>query len=939
MSQLEFLKGILPEGTRYSLRLIRKATNTAFNRFFSSVEEMLDPIKDWVSQGYDVYYVTAGLGAGTNATAENAVAKRELYVDIDCGPSKAYETKDQGVSALKEFCKEVGLPRPTIVDSGNGLHAHWVFEQSVAVHEWSQVATAFKSLCKEKNFEVDPVCTADVVRVLRVPETINSKNGSEVTLLTPIKYYQFAALRAVLARVFIPADFSKAKKISKGASSSLTKSLANGDPNRTSKFEIIWMKSVNASGCAQIQNAIQNADKLSEPVWRGVLSIAQQCEDRDWAIHEVSKNHPNYSPEETENKAANTKGPYTCETFQGLETAPLCADCQHSGKITSPIQLGSTIKRAPVQVIEQEFDGIKYVIPPLPWPYVRGARGGVYIQLAKDDKNDKDEFELVYPHDLYVFRRMYEPELGDVVWMRHHLPYDGVREFMVSQKEVGAIDKFRERLNEQGVAVFTPAQLMKLQAYVARSIQELQLTNKAESMHTRFGWTKHSTFIVGNREYTKDGVVNVPVARTLDKYVGWFNLKGSLDKWKKIADAYNRPECDMHAMGLLAGFGSVLMALSPENGGVLHFFSKKSGTGKTTILKMVNSIFGDPRALMKDAQDTHLTKVHRMGILNGIPLCLDEMTNTTPQELSSLLYGCTQGRARDRMESGRNAERLNDLTWKQLSIWSGNTSNEDRLSLIKMNPQGELARLIEVHLETPVPEDVLGSQLLFNSLNENYGVAGHEYMSYVIPNLEHIKIIWDDTRDLIYKYRKWTQVERYKLNQIICITTAGIITNSIGLTNYNIKRITRKAIDLVKAETEAMSMQASKAVETFAAFINQNINNILIIDSIVRVNGLQNEPYMKPKGTLVIRYEPDTKSLFIVQREFTHWCAQNFVNAKEIRTNFIDETGVPLKIVKKRMGTGWDTDFGAVNAFQIDDAARVLGLEGIRIGLEEKTPA
>ena len=666
MSYLGFLEGILPEGTRYSLRHINRTSGIAFNNFYNSADSMAEAAKN-PKDGFDTYYVTAGFGAGQSATSDNAVAKRELYVDIDCGPSKSYADKNDGLNALRGFCADTGLPKPTIVDSGNGLHAHWIFKEAVPVHDWIGVASALKALCKDKNFAVDNACTADVVRVLRIPGTINSKGGNEVTLMTPVRHYDFEKLKTIVAgSVPITMSFEKAKELSKGSSSGLTKSLAAGDLNKVSSFETIWVKSVGGSGCAQIHNAIKNSDTLPEPAWRAVLSIAQHCDDREWAIHKISQDHPNYSSDETEQKAVATKGPYTCETFQGLDTSHLCNGCPHMGKIKSPIQLGAKVKLAPEGTNKIEVAGRKFEIPPFSWPYKRGAYGGIYMETVIDGTT-KDE--LIYPHDLYVYRRMRESDLGDVVWMRHHLPNDGVREFMVAQKEVGSIDKFREKINEQGVAVFNQAQLIKLQAFVAKSIQDLQQRERAEEMYTRFGWTRDNTFIVGDREYTKKGVVYAPVTRTLEKYVSWFTPKGSLAEWKRIAAAYDDPKFDLHAFGLLAGFGSTLMALSPENGAVINYYSKRSGTGKTTILRMVNSIFGDPKGLMKDAQDTQLTKVHRMGVLNGIAMCLDEMTNATPQEMSSLLYGSTQGRARDRMEAGRNAERMNDLIWKLITIW------------------------------------------------------------------------------------------------------------------------------------------------------------------------------------------------------------------------------------------------------------------------------
>lgn len=925
MSNLDYLRNALPSGTRYALRVIKKPA--ALNRWHTSADSLFAEAEQYSNDGWNVYYATAGFGVGLEADCDNAVAKREFYVDVDCGPSKPYPTKAEGLQALKDFCIKRGLPKPTLIDSGNGIHAHWILKDAVPVHEWEPVAVALKQHCINDGFRVDHACTADTVRVLRIPGTINTRGDHAVTLLTPVKHFDFIKLKNAIGEPSTPQPdlFKKARELtqSSGVKTEVSKLY---ESNRVSKFETIWIKSVAGDGCAQVKNAIENAETLSEPVWRGVLSIAQVCEDRDWAIHEISKNHPDYDAHQTEQKAALTKGPYTCETFQGMETSPLCAGCRYAGSITSPVQLGSEVEEAPPVPQVVKIDETEYEIPAYPEPFFRGKNGGIY-QYVIDKESKEREPEMLYAHDLYVFKRMRDLELGDVVWVRHHLPNDGVREFPIAQKELAAIDKFRDRICEQGVTAFTVKQLNGLQFLFSKQIQELQYKERAEAMHNRFGWTKDDTFVVGNREYTARGVVHAPVVRSLEKYTPWFVPKGSLETWKQIANLYNDETMDLHAYGLMSSFGSVLMHISPESGAVLNYFSKKSGTGKTTILRMANSVFGNPKDMMKDSQDTALTKVHRMGVYNGIVICLDEMTNVKPEELSSLLYGSTQGRGRDRMKSSENAERVNNVTWKGSSIWSSNTACEDRLGLLKIDPQGELARVIEIHLKAPVPKDVLESQKLFNSLNENYGHAGDIFLRYVIPNLDAVRRIWEATRDRIYAMRSWTQTERYKLNKVICDVTAGLITNSLGLTNYNIQRITKKIINVIADSSTDLRTMGMKAVETIASFVNRNAQNILIIEDASRINGLQKPASVSPKGALMVRWETDTKCLFIIQRELNRWCAENFINAKELRSQFKEETGKELLVSKKRMGKGWNTDFGPVSTYEIRDADTVLGME------------
>lgn len=114
------------------------------------------------------------------------------------------------------------------------------------------------------------------------------------------------------------------------------KALVNTGNYKQSSFK----KVVESQGCKQIQYIIDNAKHLEEPMWYAGLSIAQHCEDRNIAIHEISKDYPNYTPQETENKANQTQDkPQSCNTFNKLNPG-VCDSCINRGKFTNPLALG-----------------------------------------------------------------------------------------------------------------------------------------------------------------------------------------------------------------------------------------------------------------------------------------------------------------------------------------------------------------------------------------------------------------------------------------------------------------------------------------------------------------------------------------------------------------------------------------------------------------------
>jgi hypothetical protein len=125
-------------------------------------------------------------------TGLNAGWVKSFWCEIDCGSDKAaagkgYETLKQAGLALKAFCLANGLPIPTVVKSGGGLHCYWVFTETITKEDWLPVAFKFKALAKEGRAPLlaDPSRTADIASVLRPVGTGNwkpARAGAVVTL-------------------------------------------------------------------------------------------------------------------------------------------------------------------------------------------------------------------------------------------------------------------------------------------------------------------------------------------------------------------------------------------------------------------------------------------------------------------------------------------------------------------------------------------------------------------------------------------------------------------------------------------------------------------------------------------------------------------------------------------------------------------------------------
>jgi hypothetical protein len=476
-----------------------KKTGMPKQIFVQTLEEVETAAQDLLSKHYDVYFACSKYETNSTRTTDNVKTIKAFWLDIDCGPGKPYETQAEGLTAFKDFCAEIGLPKPSLVNSGRGLHAYWGINKELTRQEWKPIADQLKRACHLKGLEADPARTADAASILRIPDTKNFKGDPplDVTLMCISPEVDLEVFKNAIGVV----DMPEAPDYGPSNLNELTKSLMGNKQNR---FSVLWAKIENGTGCAQIEKAAKEQATVEEPLWRAALSIATYCVDRDSAIHEVSKEHEKYSPQETEDKANKIKGPYTCDAIEKINPGG-CDNCTHKGKLSSPIVLGQEILEAESNEIEFKTEDVSkpvtYTIPEYPFPYFRGRNGGVYRR--PDD--EEDDPILVYEHDLYVAKRMKDPQHGETIWMRLHTPKDGVREFALPAVDLLTSDKLREKLAWYGV-VGLKKQMDSIMSYLVRFVKELQCKEGAEIMRMQFGWTeKNGSFVIGDQEICPDG--------------------------------------------------------------------------------------------------------------------------------------------------------------------------------------------------------------------------------------------------------------------------------------------------------------------------------------------------------------------------------------------------------------------------------------------------
>jgi hypothetical protein len=935
MDTFDLLDAVLPDNGWFAVVGIKG--KSIKQELVQTRQELNDIAQRFIQEERNVFFGCAKYATDQSRTKANVLALKSMWLDIDCGEAKAvdgsgYATQAEGLTKLQEFCKLIGLPKPIIVNSGRGLHVYWPFTGAVDRKQWEPVAARLNELCKIHNFLVD-ANVFEVARILRIPETLNFKDNppSEVSVLTvgqPIEFDAFAKLLGVKDAP-TASIFNTVPLVQETGLNALTQSLAG---NTIQKFSNIMIRGEH--GCQQLNHAFMNQADIPEPLWWSSLTVANQCVDRDKAIHMMSSQHPDYNPITTERKATQggaDSGPHRCATFEKHNPGG-CNGCKWQGKIPGPIALSKEVLEEQEQEYEVEVEvevpeeddlditdaeSPQYKIPAYPKPFQKGPNGAIYLP----PNGEEAEPICVYEHALYVVKRMHDPEFGHVNLLRLHLPMDGVVEFVVPQAIVAVKEELRKVLAKNGVAG-TPTQMNHLATFVNSFVKNLQYSKKVEIMRTQFGWVENNTkFVLGDVEVTKDGTFGSPPSSTTKNIAQYVGPVGDFGKWKEVFNMYARPGMEPHAFAALTAFGAPLFKFTGLKGAIINVIYKFGGTGKSTTLFMCNSVYGHPESLGSNWDDTRMAKMQRLGVMNNLPCTVDEITSLTPEEFSSMAYSMSQGRGRDRMEGSTNKLRDNSTTWQTMSLCSANASFYEKLASAKAGGNAEMLRLFEYEIS---PNNLIstedGKRLFDRQLKENYGHAGEIYIKWLVNNLEEAVATVLKIQAKIDSELKLTPPERFWSAVAACNITGGLIANSLNLADYDMKAIYAFCCNTIQGMREEIKTPAEDATVVVGEYINRHMQNILVVKADIDKRTVASSmPTLEPRGELLIRYEPDTKQMFLVTSKFKSDCVERQINYKDTLRE-LKERGILVGNPNKRMSKGMKITSPAVHTLQFNCA-------------------
>lgn len=796
----EFLACVLPTGADYHYCAFELPSRNQV--FVGSIEALANTCELASVAGKNSFYAMGAFRTSESRTSANVVAIKALFFDVDCGPGKAYETKNDAVGALQDFLQQTGLNAlgtPWLLDSGGGVHGYFPFEEALCPDDWRPIAEAFKRTAARLGFKIDMTVTADAARVLRMPGTLNYKYAPARpvrikvvgSIFAPYEIYNRLDRETAPARnrtgALALAGVAPTKPRAKADTSPVMQALVN---NSVTYFKNIMVRTAQGTGCGQLKHFVDNAeDDGMEPLWRGLLSLTRVCVDGDKAAARLSALHP-YPEARMRQKLAEIKGPYPCVKLDS-ENPGVCGACPHWGKITNPLALGrdiATTREAeeyrPAPETAAQFhpgDTIQKPVPPLGFSY--GQQGGVFRSVVKKDdlNNEFTDNVLVTPFSFFLL---------DVLSFLHPTPEHIARFVAIKAKTVISIsidlkdiskkDTCISRLFSQNIiAAFGAGNDKNLWDYVRACVEERSAQDKILRIPPRLGWQTDNSFAVGDRVIAQHGLGYDFPAAAMRNLTSTLQPKGTLSDWQRFASMLQQKQL-WDVLGIMAvGFGAPLMQFA--NAGtpftLFHACSDVSGSGKSLALKAAASIWGDPLHYPIPPDTSRTTMMQRMGMIGSLPFLCDEVTaqqrRTKGEFIPELAFSITQGMHKLRGTAGGNSEIENESFWRGSGVITSNEPTMEKLLTARMTTSnGEFYRMLEWHADTALAwtEQERG---MIDVLHTNYGVAGRIYAEWLVNNRDKAIEVTQQCIERVRVLTRAADVERFWVS--------GVGTNLAGM--------------------------------------------------------------------------------------------------------------------------------------------------------------
>lgn len=919
MNLSEFLAAVVPDGKI----VIGWKDDKFHNTIIPDQQAALQYIRTNAQHPIDLYYALASFKQGwhKNGKGKNVLRVRDnvdqlkaLWFDIDF--KGGLSDPRQVIAALSEFSKSTGVPPPSIlVHSGNGLHVYWPFTTAVPYERWQRMSESLKELAHAHNLPADLVCTADACRVLRPPGTRNWKDSDNpkpvVFIYDKGPLHDPAALEVALESA-VPTEAEGLGVLPEHLVGANTEGVSQefGGSGHGSFTPVESLFSNITERCGVAKHWLDTAGQdCSEPEWTAALQILKHCIDGELHVHEISKGHIDYRPEDTNEKyqqrLENDAGPTLCRTLGGYRP-DICAACPHNGKIKTPLVLG-------VEVTLTTPTGVTLST----WRAIKGGNG-MERKMLNPDTN---QYEWVK-----VLRRKYDAvATSRSIITKHYelnfrVMYEGAEDIEIALPtgHLGNDHKLKETMANFGAPLLTH-ELQPFKTLMTTWLEQLQGARAVSAVTEQLGWVRDENkeiegFSAGTTTYLGDGTQKEGV-RIRSEYAAigrMYEPSGEVDKWKVVASFLTDQNNPAFTTIIASAFAAPLITFTGIPGGILSIVSPESGVGKSSAMKCAQAVWGSPTHGMNSVDDTKLSVARKLGFLNNLPAYWDELRGKETMEgFTTLAFQVAQGKEKTRLDSTATMREVN--TWETMLIAASNESIFDYMGQVSQGSDAGVARTFEITVE---PFDTNKSRaeiaMLFETLNQNFGGAGQLYAKYIATNHKQIREDISSTFTKISDHGKMKPQERIWFAVIATLIVGAKLANVTGLTQIDVKLLANyllKNVTTLRRRSHS-SMVGSTPSELIAAYMQQHQDKGLIVDKLHPGQGGRDyEPHvlsMPRADRIVYQLARDQNVVRVSKGDFTTWLRKSReINWSTVEKQFRQDLKATNTKTMLGIGTKW----------------------------------
>lgn len=844
----------------------------------------------------------------------NALELKSLFMDIDVKPD-AYPTQKAAILAFKHFLAMTGMPRPTLfVESGTGgMHAYWCLDRALTVTEWQPLADALVEAARSTGLKFDSQCTIDSVRIMRVPGTLNYKNGE--------------TREVRLSKSILPTDYTveEIKKVLKPVMSMYSpraplpgvSDLAAGIHTEARPVVLDTV----LPNCGFLAEAVTSGgDRYDNTLWNLTTLIATFCEDGREEAHRMAKDHPAYTEAETDalydrklrEREQKDLGWPRCKTIHNSGCSH-CAVCPNFAKNLSPLHFGVGVGAA---VEDPTSD--------LPHGFVRTA-AGIIQKLIPGEGGAA----TLVPISTYP---VMDGWIQTSPWAIHFTTRleTGAKRKIRIEAEILASNDLGKVLSRQGVFIQS-GDLPTIRSFLVAWAQKLQQTKSAIVRAIPFGWSEDGDgtlegFSFGGRLWTSEG--DRPAAAPDSHLGGLYQPVGALDPWKAAARMITDQQRPALDLVLAVAFGAPLMRFSGHTGVVMSAFSFESGIGKSTAMAIGQAVWGHPVRGVQSLGDTSNAVSRKLGDIRSLPVFWDEIkTEQDTANFVRLAFQLSLGKDKSRLNA--NADYKPTGSWETMLLVASNDSIVDYVARGTRSTTAGINRVFEWTV-TPGVIGQIGqgpAQRMVAELRSNYGNAGQVYAEYLGANHEKVKAAVAKTQDAFVQATAATAEERFWIAGMACCFVGAALANQLGLTQFELRALKAflfEALEKMRGDRAKQPVDLrnpDNVAEVLGRFLNDaRARHTLVTNRMPMGTGRPIEVAVLSDRTrlesLWVQIARDQGIMRIHRQAFDDWIIDKRLSLTAVKEGVERVFGATLG--KMRLGSGTDLATAQLSVWDID---------------------